>query len=99
MDLLKDALFGFFTTAVVLFVHAYITVSEYFHLIGNVETALGAALIQSVILIVLWLVIVGRYIYLEKRIFIAIGSLLSVPFMYYLSDTVREGFAIFFAFI
>lgn len=99
MDILRDALFGFFVTAAVLFLHAYMAITEYFHLITSVETALSVSLIQSIVLILIWLGVIGKYLYSEKRFGILVGSLLSFPFMYFLSDVVREGFAIFFAFI
>ena len=96
MNVAKEFGFGLVLSAVVLILHAWVTVTNYFGLFA-IRTGLMIALVQSVILLLIYLGIL-IFAVLGKRWALVVGMVLGV-LIDLLLPIVREGFAIFFIFI
>ena len=96
--LVVDFISGFVGLWVVLWLHAYTTVTNFFGLIRDDFIALNVSLILSVVLLILFIMVMV-YFLKRKRIFVPIGAAIAFPLLYIFSDYIQEGFAIFFSFI
>ena len=99
LSIITDFIIGFVLMWIILLIHANMTLTQFWRMISTTQVALTTSLIVSIILLVLYIIFAIFCIFVWKRPFIIIGSLVAFPLIYWLSETVREGFRIFFYFI
>ena len=97
--IVAEFVIGFFCMWAVLWFHAWFTRSQFGGLIFDTRVALTYSLVLSVVILVVYVILVVLLSTRWKMLSAVIGSVLGALTIFLLSEGVREGFAIFFAFI